>query len=66
MRFIAGVLFIFVFPYLLWKASVAFAVPYFGITNHASIAAIAIIAIPAAISLVIGCFCASGMKLPDN
>jgi hypothetical protein len=66
MRFIAGVLFIFVFPYLLWKASVAFAVPYFGITNHPSLAAAGIIAIPALISLVIGLFCASGMKLPDN
>jgi hypothetical protein len=66
MRFIAGVLFIFVFPYLLWKFAVAYAVPFFGITHHASIAAVAMIAIPAGISLFIGGICASGMRLPDN
>ncbi len=66
MRFIAGVLFIFVFPYLLWKAAVTYALPYFGISQHATVAAIAIVAIPAAISLAIGCFCASGVRLPDN
>ena len=66
MRFIAGVLFIFVIPYELWNAAVAYAVPFFGITKHVTPAAIAIAAIPGIISLAIGCFAASGMKLPDN
>jgi hypothetical protein len=66
MRFIAGVLFIFVFPYLLWRAAMLYVIPYFGITHHITLAVIVTIAIPGAVSLVIGGFCASGMALPDN
>jgi len=66
MRFIFGVLFIFVFPYLLYQAAMKWAIPYFAIAQHEFVAAIAIITIPAAISLVIGIFCASGARLPDN
>jgi hypothetical protein len=66
MRFIMGVLFIFVFPYFLWKAASMWAVPFFGISQHATVAAAAIVAIPALISLAIGIFCASGARLPDN
>jgi hypothetical protein len=66
MRFIMGVLFLFVFPYLMWKAAMLYAIPFFGIVNHVTIAAIAIIAIPAGFSIFIGGFCASGVALPDN
>ena len=65
MRFIAGILFIFVFPYLMWKAALAYAIPYFGVTQHVTVAAIAMIAIPAGFSILIGGFCASGIS-PDN
>jgi hypothetical protein len=65
-RFLAGVVFIFVLPYLFFKLAMWYAVPFFGITNHQWLAAVGMAVLPSIPSLLIGWFCASGARLPDN
>jgi hypothetical protein len=63
---LAAVIFLIAIPYGLYRGSIAWLIPFFGITHHVSVCAIGLVSIPMILSLLIGWWCAKGCWLPDN
>lgn len=66
MKFIGTLVFAVAIPWLLFKLALWFLIPFFGITNNPTIAAVLFASIPCGISLVIAACIGGFVKLPDN